>query len=81
MRREGPQQQPFQPAVLLDDRERPAALGHGPLAEGSLSGATVACPWHGWEYDVKTGACQTDPAITLTSYPVKLEGDDILVSV
>lgn len=53
----------------------------GPLAEGSLSGATVTCPWHGWEYDVKTGACQTDPAITLKSYPVKLEGDDIFVSV
>ena len=53
----------------------------GPLAEGSLSGTTVACPWHGWEYDVKTGACQVDPAITLKTYPVKLEGDDILVSV
>ncbi len=53
----------------------------GPLAEGSLSGTTVACPWHGWEYDVKTGACQVDPAITLKSYPVKLEGDDVLVSI
>lgn len=53
----------------------------GPLAEGSLSGTTVACPWHGWEYDVKTGACLLDASITLKSYPVKLEGDDILVSV
>ena len=53
----------------------------GPLGEGSLAGTTVTCPWHGWEYDVKTGACQVDPAITLKSYPVTLEGDDILVSV
>lgn len=53
----------------------------GPLGEGSLSGTTVTCPWHGWEYDVKTGACLLDTSITLTSYPVKLEGDDVLVSV
>ena len=53
----------------------------GPLGEGALAGTTVTCPWHGWEYDVKTGACLLDPKITVKSYPVTLEGDDILVSV
>ena len=28
-----------------------------PLSEGKLSGARVACPWHGWMYDVRTGLC------------------------
>src|SRR5690349_4369608 len=27
----------------------------GPLAEGALEGADVTCPWHGWQFDVKTG--------------------------
>ena len=27
----------------------------GPLAEGSLEGAVVTCPWHGGRFDVTTG--------------------------
>ncbi len=52
----------------------------GPLGEGSLSGKTVTCPWHGWEYDVSNGTCVFDSSITVQSFPVKVEGDDILVS-
>jgi len=26
----------------------------GPLGEGELEGCVVTCPWHGWQYDVKT---------------------------
>src|SRR5712691_11144114 len=29
----------------------------GPLSEGRLSGARLACPWHGWMYDVRSGEC------------------------
>ena len=29
----------------------------GPLSEGKLSGTRLACPYHGWHYDVKTGQC------------------------
>ena len=53
----------------------------GPLGEGSLSGTTVTCPWHGWEYDVSSGACQMDQSIKVQQYDVKVDGDDILVSV
>ena len=52
----------------------------GPLGEGSLSGTTVICPWHGWEYDVKTGACGTDASQKVQTFSVKVEGDDVLVS-
>jgi NAD(P)H-dependent nitrite reductase small subunit len=51
----------------------------GPLGEGELDGTTVACPWHGWEYDITTGANLDDPSIKLGCYPVKVEGDDILI--
>ncbi|MFN7973148.1 MAG: Rieske (2Fe-2S) protein [Acidobacteriota bacterium] len=52
----------------------------GPLGDGDLAGNIVTCPWHGWEYDVTTGACQTNPQAKVASYEVKLEGDEILVS-
>src|SRR3989338_8777336 len=52
----------------------------GPLGEGSLSNTTVTCPWHGWEYDVKTGECAMDPSIKVQTFDVKVEGDDVLVS-
>ncbi len=51
----------------------------GPLGEGSVSGTTVTCPWHGWDYDVATGVCGLDDAVTVQTFPVKVEGDDILV--
>ncbi len=53
----------------------------GPLGEGELDGTHVICPWHGWEYDVATGANLDDPNVKVGCYAVKLDGDDILVEV
>ena len=53
----------------------------GPLVDGSLGGSTVTCPWHAWEFDVTTGACLTNPAAKLKTYPVQVQGNDILVTV
>ena len=53
----------------------------GPLGEGTLSGKTVTCPWHGWEYDVTSGECTMDASIKVQKFDVKVEGDDILVSI
>ena len=52
----------------------------GPLSEGACDETVVTCPWHGWQYDVATGACLTNPAVSQTKHDVKVEGDDILVS-
>ena len=51
----------------------------GPLGEGDLEGNVVTCPWHGWEYDVKTGACTNNPDACVKSYVVTLDGVDIKV--
>lgn len=51
----------------------------GPLGEGDLEGDTVSCPWHGWQYNVKTGACLNNPAAKIDTYQVKVEGTDIKV--
>lgn len=51
----------------------------GPLAEGTLAGPTVTCPWHQWKFDVTTGACLSVSGSTLKRYQVKVEGDDLVV--
>ena len=53
----------------------------GPLGEGDLDGNVVTCPWHGWQFDVTTGNCAVRPGTKQTAYPVKTDGDDILVEV
>ncbi|MCA9422585.1 MAG: Rieske (2Fe-2S) protein [Nitrospirales bacterium] len=53
----------------------------GPLGEGDLDGETVTCPWHSWEFNVKTGACITNPAACVHSYPVSVKGSDIQVEI
>jgi len=54
----------------------------GPLAEGTLDGAVVTCPWHGAQFDVKTGAVLGPPAPRgVKSFPVRLAGDSVEVEV
>lgn len=37
------------------------------------------CPWHGWEYDLKTGEMVGDRKQKLRKYEVVKRGDDIYV--
>ena len=46
----------------------------GPLGEGDVEGAIVICPWHGWRWDVTTGANANNPAVRVSCYPVTVEG-------
>jgi len=51
----------------------------GPLGEGELEGEVVTCPWHGWEYNVRTGISLTTPSASVKAYEVKVDGDDVKV--
>jgi nitrite reductase (NADH) small subunit len=51
----------------------------GPLGEGELEGDTVTCPWHGWQYDVKSGKSINNPSACVKSYQVKVEGSDVKI--
>ena len=53
----------------------------GPLGEGFLEGDVVTCPWHGWQFNVKTGGNERMPGPNASCYKVKVEGNDILVEV
>lgn len=43
----------------------------GPLGEGSVSGAVVTCPYHDWRYDVRTGACLSEPSRRQACYAAR----------
>jgi nitrite reductase (NADH) small subunit len=49
----------------------------GPLGKGLLDGCVLTCPWHGWQFDVRTGQHQANPSIRHPSIPVRVEGDDV----
>jgi len=51
----------------------------GPLGEGGLDGYRIICPWHGWTYDVRTGAFEIIPALKVKTYAVKKEGDSVFL--
>jgi nitrite reductase/ring-hydroxylating ferredoxin subunit len=53
----------------------------GPLGEGILEGEVITCPWHMWEYHVRTGEKVGNNSLKLATYPVEVEGTDIKVGV
>lgn len=54
----------------------------GPLCDGELEGGKVICPWHGAEFDIKTGRALAPPAEeNVKSYRVILEDGVVKVEV
>lgn len=53
----------------------------GPLGEGELNGEIVACPWHGWKYNIKTGQNQVIPTIKVEVFKTKVENGEVFVEV
>ena len=51
----------------------------GPLGEGSLDGAIVTCPWHGWRFDVTTGVSPVVATAKVEKLECVVEGDDVKV--
>lgn len=65
-------------------------LGAGQLAALTISDApgvyrlaktkqVLRCPWHSFDYDVKTGRCVGDPHLRVKTYPVSVENGEIVV--
>jgi nitrite reductase/ring-hydroxylating ferredoxin subunit len=51
----------------------------GPLGQGLLEGQTVTCPWHAWQYDVKTGKLLQNTAVGVDCYATEVRGQDVFV--
>jgi len=61
-------------AVLGDDRR---VVGER-FSEEELH---LICPWHGWEYDLRTGECAADRTLRLKRFEVIERGEEIYVRV
>ncbi len=67
----------------------------GPLCQGRLrphvisdetyhvdferEGEIIKCSWHQWEFDIKTGAALYDSRLRVKTYPVTIDGDEIIL--
>jgi hypothetical protein len=48
--------------------------------EDLIAICNVTCPWHMWEFHTGTGACGFNAGLTIPTYPVRVEGSEILVN-
>jgi len=53
----------------------------GPLGQGWLEGESVVCPWHSWTFNLKTGIAQSPVHQRVTVFPLRVEGEDVLVDI
>lgn len=61
--------------VAFDDR---CPHRGGSLAGGTMTCGTVTCPWHGSQFDVRTGAPRAGPAEQgIRTWPLEQVGDEI----
>jgi nitrite reductase/ring-hydroxylating ferredoxin subunit len=49
----------------------------GPLGQGELDSCIVTCPWHGWQFDVRSGQSQLSPSVVQPRIAVRVEGDAV----
>jgi nitrite reductase (NADH) small subunit len=51
----------------------------GPLGKGQLTGAILTCPWHGWQFDVRSGRHQLSASCVQECFAVRVEREQVLV--
>jgi toluene monooxygenase system ferredoxin subunit len=49
------------------------------LADGDLDDACLTCPGHGYQFDIRTGACGHDPRLHLRRYRVVVLDDEVWI--
>ena len=49
------------------------------LAFGEVRGELVHCPAHAWGFEIPTGRCPELEGVAVETYPVHVEGGDVLV--
>ncbi|WP_213803572.1 Rieske 2Fe-2S domain-containing protein [Granulicella sp. dw_53] len=53
----------------------------GPLGQGWIEGDAVICPWHSWAFNMKTGQAEYPVHEHVDVFPLKVEGDNLLVDI
>ena len=50
-----------------------------PLSGGRIEGESITCPWHGWRFDLRTGAHASNPRCTLEAHRVEVAAGTVFV--
>ena len=53
----------------------------GPLGQGWIEGEAVVCPWHSWAFNLKTGLAEYPAHERVDVFPLRVEGEDVLVDI
>lgn len=53
--------------------------GPAPGRYATTGRSVLRCPWHGWEFDLKSGACLEESSLRVAVYPSRVEGGRVLV--
>jgi nitrite reductase (NADH) small subunit len=51
----------------------------GPLGQGRIENGKIVCPWHGWQFDPKTGQTPRKLNARLALHRIVIEGEDVFV--
>lgn len=71
---------PHRSGPLCSGRLRPLVVGDTPLhLEHEREGEILKCPWHQWEFDIKTGQALYDERLRVKTYRVVQEGEEVVV--
>jgi 3-phenylpropionate/trans-cinnamate dioxygenase ferredoxin subunit len=57
-----------------------AVEGAGDAARVTREAALVRCPWHKWDFDIASGRCVVDGRLRVRRYDVRIEGEELVVS-
>jgi nitrite reductase/ring-hydroxylating ferredoxin subunit len=52
----------------------------GSLSDAMVEGDIAICPLHGWEFDLRSGACMTVPGESVPQFTVTVEDGVIFLS-
>ncbi len=51
----------------------------GGFVDYERDGEILRCPWHAWQFDIASGQCLVDPDVRVKTYPIIVDGDDLIV--
>lgn len=73
---------PHRSGPLCSGRVRPLVVTSGVYQRAyEREGEILKCPWHQWEFDIKTGQALYDEKLRVKTYPVVQEGEDVVLYV
>jgi nitrite reductase/ring-hydroxylating ferredoxin subunit len=53
----------------------------GPLGHGGLHHHTLICPWHAWEFDIRTGECDGRPDCRIGTYAAVVQDGSVHIEI